>query len=120
MPSHSSFSARRVRTSLRALEKCSLDMRSSTLLPTSVPPKPVMIINATSAGLAGDVPPFPDAILGPDVTCYDLSYAMKTTPFVAWATENGAKNVHQGWGMPSAQYLYDMRDKIGFMIFLWS
>jgi len=23
--------------------------------------------------------------------------------------------VHQGWGMPSAQYLYDMRDKIGFV-----
>jgi len=58
-----------------------------------------LIINATSAGLAGEVPPFPAAILGPDVTCYDLSYAMKPTPFVAWATANGAKNVHQGWGM---------------------
>ena len=23
--------------------------------------------------------------------------------------------VHQGWGVPSAQSLYDMRDKIGFV-----
>ncbi len=58
-----------------------------------------LIINATSAGLGGGVPPFPIAILGPDVSCYDLSYAMKPTPFVAWATENGANKVHQGWGM---------------------
>ena len=58
-----------------------------------------LIINATSAGLGGEVPPFPKSILSPDVTCYDLSYAMKPTPFVAWAAANGAKKVHQGWGM---------------------
>lgn len=58
-----------------------------------------LIINATSAGLGGEVPPFPASLLTPDVTCYDLSYAMKPTPFVAWAASNGAKNVHQGWGM---------------------
>jgi shikimate dehydrogenase len=58
-----------------------------------------LIINATSAGLAGEVPPFPASIVTPDVTCYDLSYAMKPTPFLAWAAEHGARRMHQGWGM---------------------
>ncbi|MGI9342568.1 MAG: shikimate dehydrogenase [Gammaproteobacteria bacterium] len=58
-----------------------------------------LVINATSASLGGDVPPFPTSIIGADVTCYDLSYAMKPTPFVAWATQHGAKHAHQGWGM---------------------
>lgn len=58
-----------------------------------------LIINATSAGLAGEVPPFPPSIITPDVVCYDLSYAMKTTPFVGWSRQHGAHNVYQGWGM---------------------
>jgi len=58
-----------------------------------------LIINATSAGLSGEVPPFPASIVGPDNVCYDLSYAMKPTPFVAWAKEKGATRAHQGWGM---------------------
>ena len=33
------------------------------------------------------------------VVCYDLSYAMADTPFTAWAKENDATKVHQGWGM---------------------
>jgi len=58
-----------------------------------------LIINATSAGLHGEVPPFPDSIIDAEVVCYDLSYAMKPTPFVAWALQQGAEEVHQGWGM---------------------
>ncbi len=58
-----------------------------------------LIINATSAGLCGEVPPFPAAIVDADVACYDLSYSMTTTPFCAWAREHGAFEVHQGWGM---------------------
>ena len=58
-----------------------------------------LIINATSAGLHGEIPPFPASIIGTDVVCYDLSYAMKPTPFVAWADEHGAGSAHQGWGM---------------------
>lgn len=58
-----------------------------------------LIINATSAGLDGEVPPFPASIISADVVCYDLSYAMTDTPFTKWATENGATQVHQGWGM---------------------
>ncbi len=58
-----------------------------------------LIVNATSAGLHGEVPPFPESIVGPDVVCYDLSYGMKPTPFIAWARELGAGSAHQGWGM---------------------
>jgi shikimate dehydrogenase len=58
-----------------------------------------LVINATSAGLKGEVPPFPPSILGPETLCYDLSYAMQDTPFVAWAKKNRAGGVAQGWGM---------------------
>ncbi len=58
-----------------------------------------LVINATAAGLEGEDPPFPASIIGPQTVCYDLSYAMKETPFVAWAREHGCTQVHQGWGM---------------------
>jgi shikimate dehydrogenase len=58
-----------------------------------------LVINATSAGLKGDMPPFPGSIIGPETLCYDLSYAMQDTPFVRWAKQNGAGRVAQGWGM---------------------
>jgi shikimate dehydrogenase len=58
-----------------------------------------LIINATSAGLDGSVPPFPSSIITPEVVCYDLSYAMTDTPFISWARQRGTERVHQGWGM---------------------
>lgn len=58
-----------------------------------------LVINATSAGLHGELPPFPTSILGPDTVCYDLSYAMSDTPFVTWAKSHGVKQAYQGWGM---------------------
>jgi shikimate dehydrogenase len=58
-----------------------------------------LVINATSAGIKGERPPFPSSIVHPDAVCYDLSYAMTETPFVAWARQHGARQVHQGWGM---------------------
>jgi shikimate dehydrogenase len=58
-----------------------------------------LIINATSAGLSGEVPPFPESIIDADAVCYDLSYSMTDTPFCIWAREHGAAEVHQGWGM---------------------
>ena len=58
-----------------------------------------LIINATSAGLEGEVPPFPTSLLSTDAVCYDLSYSMRDTPFVSWAKENGCDKVYQGWGM---------------------
>ena len=58
-----------------------------------------LVINATSAGLKGDTPPFPTNIIGTDTTAYDLVYSLKDTPFVLWGRQAGAKRAVQGWGM---------------------
>lgn len=58
-----------------------------------------LVINATSAGLDGELPPFPASILTPNTVCYDLSYSMHDTPFITWAKEHGCKQTYQGWGM---------------------
>jgi shikimate dehydrogenase len=58
-----------------------------------------LIINATSAGLSGELPPFPASIIDADTVCYDLSYSMRDTPFIAWAKKNGCVKAYQGWGM---------------------
>ena len=58
-----------------------------------------VVINATSAGLKGEVPPFPPSLVGPKTFCYDLVYSVNDTPFVAWARQHGAARAVQGWGM---------------------
>lgn len=58
-----------------------------------------LVVNATSAGLKGEQPPFPASLVGPETFCYDLAYSVKRTPFVAWALEHGAGAAVQGWGM---------------------
>jgi len=58
-----------------------------------------VIVNATSAGLHGEQPPFPPSCIGPDSLCYDLAYSLKDTPFVEWARAHNAMEAAQGWGM---------------------
>jgi shikimate dehydrogenase len=58
-----------------------------------------VLINATSAGLKGEAPPFPASLVGPQTFCYDLVYGSSDTPFVAWAKTHGAARAAQGWGM---------------------
>ena len=58
-----------------------------------------LIINATSAGVKGEVPPYPAAAISPETFCYDLSYGLQPTPFSVWAREHGAKKSIMGWGM---------------------
>ena len=58
-----------------------------------------IVINATSAGLDGDIPPFPASLLDRDTFCYDLVYSARPTPFVRWARSGGAGRAIQGWGM---------------------
>ena len=58
-----------------------------------------LIINATSAGLHGDVPPFPDSAVTENTVCYDLAYGLKPTPFSLWGRERGAAQSVLGWGM---------------------
>lgn len=58
-----------------------------------------IVINATSAGLKGEDPPFPVSFLDENTFCYDLTYGLKQTPFVSWAKQHGAGQAVQGWGM---------------------
>ena len=72
-----------------------------------------IIINATSAGLTGDTPPYPTAAVSKDTFCYDLSYGLKPTPFSTWAREHGATRSVMGWGMlveQAAESFYIWRD----------
>lgn len=58
-----------------------------------------LVINATSAGVKGETPPYPEAAVGPGTCCYDLSYGHTPTPFAEWAAKQGAARAIMGWGM---------------------
>lgn len=58
-----------------------------------------LIINATSAGVRGQTPPYPGAAISDQTICYDLSYGLQPTPFSVWAKEQGAAQSFMGWGM---------------------
>ena len=58
-----------------------------------------LVINATSAGLQGESPPYPGAAISANTFCYDLSYGLNPTPFSVWAREHGAAKSVMGWGM---------------------
>jgi len=58
-----------------------------------------LIINATSAGVRGETPPYPAAAVSEGTCCYDLSYGLNPTPFSVWARELGAAKSVMGWGM---------------------
>lgn len=58
-----------------------------------------LIINATSAGLAGETPPYPERAVNASTVCYDLSYGLTPTPFAKWAAEQRAARSVMGWGM---------------------
>lgn len=58
-----------------------------------------LVINATAAGLAGDVPDIPNAILAENGWCYDMMYADKPTAFMRWGLAHGAANSLDGLGM---------------------
>jgi shikimate dehydrogenase len=58
-----------------------------------------IVINGTSASLAGEVPDLPARAVGPDSVCYDMAYARTDTPFQRWAASRGVRRSHKGWGM---------------------
>jgi len=58
-----------------------------------------LLVNATSAGLKGEAPPFPPSLVDAQSICYDLVYSQTDTPFVIWAKSHGARRALQGWGM---------------------
>jgi shikimate dehydrogenase len=58
-----------------------------------------LIINATSAGLGGQVPTIPDDCLTSGGWVYDMLYADAPTPFRRWGLEHGAARALDGLGM---------------------
>ena len=71
-----------------------------------------LIINATSASLAGELPPIASSLIEPGKTlCYDMMYGKQQTPFCAWAVEHGAVQVMDGLGM--------LAEQAGEAFFLW-
>jgi len=57
-----------------------------------------ILINATSASLAGNLPPVPESCLQPGVLAYDMMYGKGQTPFMALAHAAGART-EDGLGM---------------------
>ena len=58
-----------------------------------------LVINATSAGLSGEMPPLPDGLLTEHSCCYDLVYGSEPTTFMRWAAHQAAWAVSDGLGM---------------------
>ena len=58
-----------------------------------------IIINGTSAGLAGETPPISPALVTSHTCCYDMLYGASDTPFVEWAKRCGAGLAVDGLGM---------------------
>lgn len=58
-----------------------------------------LILNATAAGVRGEMPPLPETILAEGGWCYDLYYARTPTPFLRWARQHGAAHTLDGLGM---------------------
>jgi shikimate dehydrogenase len=56
-----------------------------------------LVVNATSAGLSGAMPPLPGDLFAPGALAYDMVYGRRT-PFMAFAAARGAR-VADGLGM---------------------
>lgn len=58
-----------------------------------------LIINATSSGVDGKVPPLPESLITSQTRCYDMFYQQGLTPFLLWCQQLGAEKVSDGLGM---------------------
>ena len=58
-----------------------------------------LIVNATSASLAGELPPLPRGVFARGALAYDMMYGMGETPFLAFARAEGAAALADGLGM---------------------
>lgn len=58
-----------------------------------------LVINATSAGLDGQMPPLPGLLLSDRCCCYDMIYGAEPTPFMRWAAAHTPWAVADGLGM---------------------
>ncbi len=58
-----------------------------------------LIINSTSASLAGELPPLDPGLIHGQLVVYDMMYGAGDTAFNAWARQQGAGKVLDGLGM---------------------
>ncbi len=58
-----------------------------------------LVINATAASLAGELPALPPGIVGSHSICYDMYYGRDETPFTRWALQRGCARAIMGLGM---------------------
>ena len=58
-----------------------------------------IIINATAAGLHGEVPALPDGVIQAGCCCYDLMYSSEPTAFVRHVRALGVQHAYDGLGM---------------------
>ena len=58
-----------------------------------------VVINATAASLAGELPPLPEGLFAPGSLAYDMMYGRGETPFLAYARAQGAGHCADGLGM---------------------
>lgn len=58
-----------------------------------------LILNATSAGVGGTLPPLPPGRWAAGAFCYDLAYGPAARPFLDWAKAQGARGASDGTGM---------------------
>ena len=71
-----------------------------------------LIVNATSAGLTGEMPVLPSTVLTERSCCYDMVYGPEPTPFMRWAAHHAVWAVADGLGMlveQAAQSFYIWR-----------
>ncbi len=58
-----------------------------------------LIVQATSAGLDGELPALPDLQPRPATVCVDLNYGRAALAFMAWARQVGCQQAFDGLGM---------------------
>ncbi len=58
-----------------------------------------LIINATSSGINGQIPPLPASLIHSGIRCYDMFYQIGQTPFLNWCQQQGALHLADGLGM---------------------
>jgi shikimate dehydrogenase len=58
-----------------------------------------LVINATSAGVSGGLPPLPGNIFAPGALAYDMMYGKALTSFLRFAQAHGAARIADGIGM---------------------
>jgi len=58
-----------------------------------------LVINATSASLAGTLPPLPHGVFAQGALAYDMMYGKGETPFLGFARAEGAATLADGLGM---------------------